>query len=194
MIKKGFVVENPITSSRITVLESEIETQGRGWLLEYRSATHNYPDIPEHLHLDWTETFEIISGTATYKLGGVTKIAHAGEKIVMPPMTRHVHPWNESNNELVYQQRDDFGSANMQAVQEVLGVFATTADLAREGKVDQTGKAKNPLQLAVFLKILSRHGGYDASLPIPIQNFIAATLGTLGEALGYRAINSKYIK
>jgi hypothetical protein len=94
--------------------------------------------------------------------------------------------------ELVCRQRDDFGASSPQAAAEVLGVFATTAGLARAGKCDARGQPRNPLQLAVTLKTLARHGGYDASLPLPAQDFLAATLGTLGEWLGYRAVDPQY--
>jgi len=194
MIRAGFTIENPRTGSQVTVLESAAETAGRGWLLEHRYPARATPDIPEHLHLAWTETFEIVSGTATYKLNGETKTASAGETVVFPPGVPHIHPWNASDAEMVCRQRDDFGQANPQAVQDVLGVFATTADLARAGLCDKEGKPRNPLQLAVTVKTLARYGGYDASIPIPVQNFLAATLGTLGEALGYRAVDPKYLR
>lgn len=193
MIRAGFVIENPMTTSRTIVIESDVETNGMGWLLEVHTAPQTPPDIAEHLHLTWTETFEIISGSAHYKLNGVQKTAQAGEKIVMPPGQLQIHPWNAGKTAMVYRQRNQFEQPDPQAVQEVLGVFATVADLARQGKVDKRGRPKNPLQLAVMLRTLSAYGGYDASLPIPVQNFLAATLGRLAEALGYKAIHSQYV-
>jgi hypothetical protein len=74
-----------------------------------------------------------------------------------------------------------------------LGVFATVAGLARQGKVDNNGRPKNPLQLAAMLRTLGAYGGYDASLPIPVQNFLVATLGRLADALGYKAIHPQYV-
>ena len=194
MIRKGFVVENPISHSRVTVLESEIETAGRGWLLEVRMPPRTGPDVPEHLHLTWTETFEIVSGTASYRLNHVTKKAIAGEVIVMPPRQPHVHPWNIGDSELLYRQRNDFGGSDPDAVQDVIGVFATRAGLTREGKCDERGRPRHPLQLAVTLKLLTKHGGYDASRPILMQDILAATLGTLGRAFGYRAVHRKYVE
>ena len=193
MIRAGFTIENPITKSRTVVIESDEETKGMGWLLEVSCAPKAPPDIGEHLHLTWTETFEIISGTAYYKLNGVKKTAQAGEKIVMPPRQFQIHPWNAGETEMIYRQRDQFGQPGHQAVQDVLGVFATIAGLAREGKVDKKGLPKDPLQLAIILRTLSKYGGYDASLPIPVQNFLAATLGWLAKALGYKAVHPQYV-
>src|SRR5262245_14494833 len=132
MIRAGFTIENPTTNSRTIVVESDLETKGMGWLLEVHCPAGAGPDIAEHYHKDWIETFEIISGTAHYKLNGVQKIAQAGEKIVMPPGQLQVHPWNAGEGEMVYRQEDRFAKADPQAVQDVLGVFATLAGLTRE--------------------------------------------------------------
>jgi hypothetical protein len=48
--------------------------------------------------------------------------------------------------------------------------------LMRDGLCDERGRPRNPLQLAVTLKILVRHGGYDAKISIAKQNLLAATL------------------
>lgn len=78
-------------------------------------------------------------------------------------------------------------------MQDVLGVFATLAGLAREGKVNARGEPKNPLQQAVTLKTLNRPGGYDAKAPKWVQDMLSATLGSLAEALGYRAIDPQFV-
>jgi hypothetical protein len=192
VIETNFVIDNPITGSHTVVLEGDAEISGGGWLLEQRALPHSDPDVPEHLHLTWTETFEIIAGSAYYRLDGVQQTAAAGDVIVVHPRRRHVHPWNAGETELVYRQRDVFDPPDPTATQEVLGVFATIADLAREGKVNHDGRVKNPLQQAAMLKVLNRHGGYDARIPTWLQDTLAATLGSLAQALGYRAIDRKY--
>jgi hypothetical protein len=68
MIQPGFTVDNPITGSRLVVIESDGETAGKGWLVESHNVPHAGPDVAEHLHLSWTERFEIIAGTAKYSL------------------------------------------------------------------------------------------------------------------------------
>lgn len=193
MIRTGFTIDNPVTRSRTVVLASEVETKGTGWVLEAHTIPHAPPDVPEHLHLTWTETFEIVAGRAFYQLDGVRHTAQAGDTIVMPPRRRHLHPWNAGETGLVYRQLTLFDRRNPRAVQDVLGVFATLAGLARDGKVNRRGEPKNPLQLAVMLKTLAAYGGYDAKLPVPVQRVLATTLGSLAEALGYRAIYPQYV-
>ena len=84
-IRAGFVIHNPLTNSKTVVLKTEVETQGRGWLLEVECVPNNLPDIAEHLHTTWTETFEIISGEANYKIDGIQKTARTGDVFVVNP-------------------------------------------------------------------------------------------------------------
>lgn len=193
MISSGLTIDNPVIQSRIIVLKGDAETNGLGWLLEVHRPPHTGLDIAEHLHLTWKETFEIISGTAHYKLNGVEGIAKAGEQIVVLPRQPHIHPWNAGEAEMVYRHHTEFDQPNAQAVQDGVGVLATLAGLAREGKVNQRGQPKNSWQLAVTLKMAVKYGNYDASLPIPLQNFLAATLGSLAEALGYTASYPRHL-
>lgn len=188
MIRAGFVIENPTTQSRTVVVESDAETDGTGWLLEVKCVPGARPDVAEHLHLAWMETFEILRGTAHYKINGIRKTAQAGEAFTVLPRQLHVHPWNAGDSDLVFRQRSEFGQSSPKAVQEVLGVFATLVGLVGEGKAGKRGLPRNPLQIFATLRTLAGHGGYDASLPIPVQNFLAATLGRLTEALGYRGV------
>jgi quercetin dioxygenase-like cupin family protein len=195
MIRAGFVIESPRTQSRTTIIQSDAETNGMGWVLEVVCAPNTPPDIEEHLHLTWTETFEIIAGTAYYKLDGEQKRLEAGGSFVVPPNSKHIHPWNAGDVPMVYRQTNQFPSPSPAAVQEVLGVFATVAELTRQGKVDlQTGRPKNVWQLMATLRTLAKHGGYDVQLPIPVQNVLAATLGRLAEAMGYRGVYPEYLQ
>ncbi len=193
MIRAGFTIENPLTHSRTVVLESDAETAGYGWLLEVTCAPGAGPDIVEHFHTSWTETFEIISGSAHYSLDGVKRTAKAGESFTVPPNQKHVHPWNAGDTPMVYRQRDVFAAPSAEAVQDTLGVFATTAGLAREGKINPNGMAKNPLQLAASMRVLIKHGGYATNASISAQDALGATLGKLAEAMGYRGVYPQFV-
>lgn len=193
MITAGFVIADSRSGVRVIVRETEAETGGTGWLLEHHFPASARPNVPEHLHTTWTETFEIVSGDAYFVLGKARKKAVTGEVIVMPPGVPHVHPWNAGKTELVYTQRDEFHGVDMTAVQDVMGVFATRAGLVRDDLTDKQGRPKDPLQLAVTLKTLVAHGGFDAGVSIPAQKIIAATVGTLAQLLGYKAVIPKYL-
>ena len=191
MIRAGFSFEHPTTKTRTVVLESDAETNGMGWLLEVTRYSKLSSDLGEHLHLTWTETFEIIKGTAKYKLDGNERIAKAGESFVVEPGHFHIHPWNANDDELVYRQRDRFAEPSPAAVQDILGIFATRTGMARDG-IRYKGVAKLLFQSAT-IRTAVKHGNYVASPSISMQNLIASTLGLLGELLGYKAVHPKYV-
>ncbi|MEM7416520.1 MAG: cupin domain-containing protein [Gemmatimonadota bacterium] len=193
MIRAGFETTDPITQTRSVVVEGAEETDGRGWVIEVHCPEGARPAILEHVHLTWSETFEILEGAATYRLGGEDRAAVQGDVVVMPPGVPHVHPWNTGSGVMVYRQTNDFGAANPSAVSDVLGFFATINGLAREGKIGKKGLPKNPLQFAATLRTLVKHEGFDAAVPIPIQRGTSATLGRLAEALGYRGVYQRYL-
>ena len=191
MIRAGFTFEHPATKTRTVVLESDAETNGMGWLLEVTRTSKLGPDLGEHLHLTWTETFEILRGTAKYKLDGNERIAKAGESFVVEPGRFHVHPWNATDEELVYRQRDRFEQPSRAAVQDILGIFATRTGMARDG-IRYKGFARLLFQSAT-IRAAVKHGNYVASPSMRMQNVLASTLGLLGELLGYKAVNPRYV-
>ena len=191
MIRAGFIFEHPTTKTRTVVLESDVETKGMGWLLEVTRYSKLGSDLGEHLHLTWTETFEILKGTAKYKLDGNERIAKAGESFVVEPDHFHVHPWNATDEELVYRQRDVFDKRSPAAVQDILGIFATRTGMARDG-IRYKGFAKLLFQSAT-IRTAVKHGNYVASPSIAMQNAVGSTLGLLGELLGYKAVLPQYV-
>ena len=191
MIRAGFTFEHPSTKTRTVVLESDVETNGMGWLLEVTRYSKLGSDLGEHLHQTWTETFEIIKGTAKYKLDGNERIVQAGESFVVEPGRFHVHPWNATDEELVYRQRDRFAQPSPAAVQDILGIFATRTGMGRDG-IRLKGFAKLLFQSAT-IRTAIKHGNYVVSPSMAMQNLIGSTLGLLGELLGYRAVNPKYV-
>jgi mannose-6-phosphate isomerase-like protein (cupin superfamily) len=193
MIRAGFETTDPRTQTRSVVIQGAEETGGRGWVLEVHCPEGAGPAILRHVHLRWSETFEILEGTAAYVLGDVEHTLKSGGSIRMPPGVPHVHPWNVGSGEMVYRQTNDFGSVSPDAVDDILGAFATINGLAREGKIGRKGLPKNPLQLAATLRTLTKHEGFDAAVPIAIQRVASATLGRVAEALGYRGVYAKYL-
>lgn len=193
MIRAGFETTDPLTQTRSIVIKGAEETDGRGWVLDVHCPEGARPAILEHLHRTWSETFEILQGSATCRLGGRNHVLAKGERILMPPGVPHVHPWNTGSGVMVYRQTNDFGESTPDAVYDVLGAFATINGLAGEGKIGRNGLPKNPLQLMATLRTLTKHGGFDAKAPIALQRVVSATLGRVAEALGYRGVYPRYL-
>jgi hypothetical protein len=191
MIRAGFTFEHPITKTRTVVLEAARETRDMGWLLEVTRYSAAGSDLGEHLHQTWTEMFEILKGTAKYSLDGTERTSQSGESFVVAPGQFHIHPWNANEEELVYRQRSQFDRPNPAAIQDILGIFATRTGMIRDG-IRLKGFAKVLMQSAT-IRTATKHGNYVAKPSIAAQKLVAATLGLLGELLGYRAVQAKYV-
>lgn len=190
MIEPGSETVDPVTKTRLTVVESD----ANGFVVEAHCPPGAGPWVLEHIHTGWTETFEIVSGKATYKLSGAEHPVAEGETVELPAKEKHVHPWNAGDGELVYRQTSRFEAPSPSAAHDVLGVFFTIHGLAREGKINKRGLPKNPLQFGATLRTLTKHGGYDAVVPIPAQKLLAATLGKVAELAGYRGTYPRYVQ
>jgi len=193
MLRAGFETTDPRTQTRTVLVKAAEETGGRGWVLEVHCPEGAPPGSPAHVHPTWVETFEILQGTATYKLGGEQRTLKEGEHVLLPAGIPHVHPWNAGTGEMVYRQTNDFRATTPDTVTEVIGALATLNGLAREGRVGKNGLPKNPLQFVATGLLYTKHGVYDAALPIPLQKGLTAIFGRLAGALGYRGVYDRYL-
>ncbi|UYN89495.1 MAG: cupin domain-containing protein [Anaerolineales bacterium] len=192
MIEAGFVAENPQAGVRAVVLKAHKETQGNGFQIEYFYRPHSGQDLPAHFHTWWEEKFEILAGSCTYVLEGKEYSAKAGDTVTLPARKSHIHPWNTGDEELHMIQTDTFEHSSPEAVIDTLNTIATQYGLVRDGKVGSDGQP-TPLQLAVSMQTLLKHGGYLAGLPPLVQTVLFGLLGRIGHALGYRASYAEYL-
>jgi len=194
MIRAGFETTDPRTQTRTVVVKAVEETGGRGWVLDVHCPVGAPASNPLHVHTTWVETFEILEGTSAFLLGGERRELRKGESVLMPAGIPHLHPWNTGADEMVYRQTNDFGATSPDTVTEVLGALATLNGLAREGRVGKKGLPKNLFQFVATGRIYTKHGTFDAAVPISLQKGLAATLGPLAEALGYRGVYDRYVR
>jgi mannose-6-phosphate isomerase-like protein (cupin superfamily) len=193
MIRPGFETTDPFTQTRLVVVKGAEETADRGWVVDVHCPQEAPPYVAAHVHQSWTETFEILQGSATCRLGTENRKLECGESIVMPAGVAHIHPWNTGSGVMVHRQTTVFSASTPEAMHDVVGAFATLHGLAREGRIGKKGLPKNPLQFAASVRTLTKHGVFDAAVPISLQRGLSATLGRLAEALGYRGVYDRYL-
>jgi mannose-6-phosphate isomerase-like protein (cupin superfamily) len=176
MIRKGDVIDNPVTGERLVFLETSADTGGEYVLVECTVQPNGFV-AAAHVHPNQTERFEIESGTVAFKLDGETIVAGAGESVVVPPGSSHKF-WNAGETEAVF----------VTEVRPALGferLIETMFTLATDGKVNRKGMP-SPLRLAV---IANHHFG-DVRLPFPpawLQRLGLVLAAPLGRLLGFRA-------
>src|SRR5258708_12716414 len=108
MISPGFETTGPVTQTHTVVLQGARETSGRGWVIEVHCPEGAAAAVMAHLHRRWTETFEILQGSAACRLGPDELRLAAAESIVLPPNVAHVHPWNVGSGEMISSHTNDF--------------------------------------------------------------------------------------
>lgn len=88
MASGGETIENPGTGERITFLDVAADT--RGELLRFDLRMPPGIGVPmAHYHPRQEERFELVSGSARFRIGGKTRTAHAGDTLTVPPGVRH---------------------------------------------------------------------------------------------------------
>ncbi len=79
---------NPATGEEITIVAEtpDVLVMDARWPRPGHRAA-------EHLHPEMEERYEVVEGTAAFRVGGEERTAGPGEVVVVPPGTRHL-AWN----------------------------------------------------------------------------------------------------
>lgn len=183
--------ENPRLGQRVRFLTLPAETGGRGFTLEYvYQPFSGETAVPAHIHTRASETFEILSGAAKYRVGDKERSARAGDWIALPAAVPHVHPWSVSADELHVRQTTEVSPPDAEGLLASLQALVTLFGLAAAGKVNGKG-LPNLLQLAVLIRS-TMPGTYIAGIPITVQRLLFGGLARIGEAAGYRTAYPEY--
>jgi mannose-6-phosphate isomerase-like protein (cupin superfamily) len=153
MIRRGDVIENPVTGESLHFLETSHETNGEYVLVEVRVQPNGFV-AAAHVHPYQTERFEIESGTVAFKLDGKEIVAGPGETVIVPAGSSHKF-WNAGETEARFV-------TEVRPALQFERLLETMFGLANDGKTNKKGMP-NPLRLAV---IANAHFD-DVRLPFP---------------------------
>ncbi len=183
--------ENPNVGQRSRIVTLPGETDGRRFVLDYVNKPFaGEHAVPAHVHTAYMETFEILKGRARYRLGSETKTAVAGDRVIMPPLVPHVHPWSDSDEELHVRQVADANPADLRGLNASLQAAITIQGLAKAGLVNAKG-LPNLLQLGVLIET-TMPATYLAGPPIALQRLLFGALGWMGRVAGYKTAYQEY--
>ena len=175
MMRKGDVIENPVTGERLRFLETSRETGGEYVLVEC-TVQPNGSVAAAHVHPYQSERFEIEAGTFAFKVAGNEIVARPGESVLVPAGSSHKF-WNAGETEAVFV-------TEVRPALQFERLLETMFALAGDGKTNKKGMP-NPLRLAV---IASAHFD-DVRLPFPpawMQKVGLAMGAPMGRLLGFR--------
>jgi mannose-6-phosphate isomerase-like protein (cupin superfamily) len=174
MIRKGDVIENPVTGERLLFLETSQETNGEYVLVECTVQPNGFV-AAAHVHPKQSERFEVEQGTMGFRLDGTDVAVGPGETVVVPAGTAHKF-WNAGDTEARFV-------CEVRPALQFERLLETMFALANDGKTSKRGMP-NPLRLAV---IANAHFE-DVRLPFPpawLQKAGLAMGAPLGRLLGY---------
>jgi quercetin dioxygenase-like cupin family protein len=98
MARAGQTVENAATGERVTFVRTAADTGGE--LLELELVWPRPGQrAPEHVHPEMEERYEVLTGTASFLIGGEAITAVPGDAVTVPPGTPHL-AWNPTKTEV----------------------------------------------------------------------------------------------
>jgi quercetin dioxygenase-like cupin family protein len=175
MIRTGDVIYNSITGESIRFVETAADTDGERVVIDVLVEPNGFV-ASAHLHPYQTEVFEVVEGELTFKVGGETITAAAGESVTVEPGTAHKF-WNASETAARFR-------CTISPALQFEKLIETMFGLANDGKTNKKG-LPNPLRLAV----IANHHFDDVRLPFPpawIQKLGLVAGVPTGRLLGYR--------
>jgi len=169
----GDTFESPRTGARLEVKQTSADE-----LTVERVYRPGMGGARVHVHLDFAEQFEVMSGVADARLDDLRlRLTRDNPVLFIPPGVPHVNPRNLDTTDLVMQQRFT------PPTEGVLAYVRTLGEVLRDGR-DDDGDLPTALVLAVFD---ATHGRtYYGRLPFGLQRRVLQPLGTaVAGARGY---------
>jgi mannose-6-phosphate isomerase-like protein (cupin superfamily) len=147
-------VPGPGTEGALTIMRKL--TPGKRW-------------TPEHVHLDFAERFEIVSGIADLTYARDDRRRAADEVLYVPAGVVHRNPRNRDIAELVYRQ------TFIPATEGARSYVRTLAQVLRDGR-DEDGEL--PWSLVLAIGHVTRERTYARRLPYALQRKVLLPVGS----------------
>lgn len=165
----GDVHENPITGERFVYVETADSTDGARFVFDVHLRPGGRVPTP-HVHVGQDETFQVLHGSAGFRLG-LRTFRHRGEGFeVFGPAGRTHRFWNDHDDETVVR-------VEARPAKQLEAFFEVYCDLAQRGEATRLG---TPPALTAGELALA-HDTYLGFVPIALQRWaIRALLAVRG--------------
>lgn len=180
--RDGPLISNPVTGEWVTTLESREQTGG-----EYESGLGIFPPgndgPPEHYHVGYAETFEIVAGTFEFEMAGETHIASDGDELTVDPEIAHTFR----------NVGDELGATvtTTRPAAKTGEIIATLYGLAHDGELDSDGQPSPPQGLVMASE--TADDTVFTSPPPAVALPLAKALAPVARRFGYRATRDRYL-
>ena len=165
-------MQNTATGEQLVFRRIAADTDGE--LLEFDWCFPAGGAVGLHVHGRQEERFEVLSGSARFRVGRRRLTAGAGEHVAVPPGT--VHGWgNPGEDEL-------WARVQFRPALRTEQLFDCLFALASDGRIDRKGRPR-PLPMAVLFQEF-REELQMPWVPAPVQRGLLTPLAALGRWLG----------
>ena len=182
MAHVGETIEQPLTGERLTFLETAATTGGDFLKISLEVAPGGRLPVP-HVHPRAEERFEVAAGRIKIKIDGKSRIADAGETVIVPRGASHVwgNPFDEPTTVVAY----------ISPALRLETFFETGFGLARDGKFNSKTQLPRFLQMVVLAHEFRDEIAAPGVAGTAIRG-LAAALAPLARARGYRSVYPQY--
>ncbi len=178
MAHAGQSITNPVSGERFTFLRTAADTDGE--LLEFLLELQPDGAVPgAHVHPEQTETFHVVEGTMTFRMGLKKIVAGPGETVTVP--AGRVHKFANGGDDTALVRVEVAPALDMEQL------FETTVALAREGRTMRSGMPK-PLDLALFVRRFAR----EVRAPFPPAGVVRVLMAPLAALARWRGHGERY--
>lgn len=180
MAYKGQIMDCPQTGETFEIVETAQESGGAYTRMKITLQPGSLKPVM-HLHESGDETFEVISGKMTYRVGTQQGLIGPGEKVTLPKGGPHTH-YNAENEPLIAYQ-------TISPALDFEVFIETFCGLLNDGRFK---KGQPPfLQIMVWIRTLQTKT-FLAAVPVGVQKALALLLTPVALLLGYRKSYPKY--
>lgn len=169
------MIENPISGERIIVRTTAAATDGE--LLAWEMFLAPGGRVPSsHAHPSQTETFTVVAGTLSFRVGGRARLVGPGETVTVPMGT--VHSFANRTRDTVHVLVETRPALDMQALLETASAMAAA----------QRTRLPNLLDLLLFMRDF-RH---EVRAPYLPESLVRALTRTAAWLAGVSGLDRRY--
>lgn len=169
MATTGQTITNPVSGERITFVQTAADTGGE--LLELELELSPDGHVPgAHRHPEQTETFHVLEGEMTFRLGMRKVVAGPGETVEVPAGA--THRFVNSSGDVTRARVEVRPALRMAELLE------TSVALAEAGRTSRKGMPR-PVDLALFVREFEREVRAPFP-PAPVVRALTAPLAWIG--------------
>jgi quercetin dioxygenase-like cupin family protein len=182
MAHVGETIEHPLTGERLTFLETAATTGGDFLKISVDMAPGGSLPRP-HAHPRAEERFEVATGRIEIKTDGKSRIADAGETVIVPRGVGHVwgNPFDDPATVVV----------ELRPALRVETFFETLFGLASDGKISPRTQLPSFLQTAVLFHEFREDCGAPGFAGT-VSRGLCAAFAPVARARGYRSRYPQY--